>query len=58
MFLQISLHLLVLQNFTIEFRSQGYKVSKDTIFNYISHLEDAYTLFTVPIYKTLLKREK
>jgi hypothetical protein len=40
-----------------EFRSQGYKVSKDTIFNYISHLEDAYTLFTVPIYKNSIKEE-
>lgn len=41
-----------------EFKSLGFKVSKDTIFNYISHLEDAYTLFTVPIYRNSIKEEQ
>jgi len=40
-----------------EFKSQGYKLSKDTIYQYISHLEDAYTLFTVPIYRNSIKEE-
>jgi len=40
-----------------EFKSQGYKLSKDTIYNYMSHLEDAYTLFTVPIYRNSIKEE-
>lgn len=41
-----------------EFKSQGFKLSKDTIFQYISHLEDAYTLFTVPIYRNSIKEEQ
>lgn len=41
-----------------EFKSQGYKVSKDTIFNYVSHLEDAYTIFTLPIYRNSIKEEQ
>jgi predicted AAA+ superfamily ATPase len=41
-----------------EFKSQGFKLSKDTIFNYVSHLEDAYTLFSVPIYRNSIKEEQ
>ena len=41
-----------------EFKSQGYKVSKDTIFEYISHLEDAYAMFSVPIYRNSIKEEQ
>ncbi len=41
-----------------EFKSQGYKLSKDTIFDYISYLEDAYTLFPVPIYRNSVKEEQ
>jgi len=41
-----------------EFKSQGFKLSKDTIFNYMSYLEDAYTLFTVPIYRNSIKEEQ
>ncbi len=41
-----------------EFKSQGYKLSKDTIFQYTSHLEDAYTLFTIPIYRNSIKEEQ
>ena len=41
-----------------DFKSQGYKLSKDTIFEYISHLEDAYALFSVPIYKNSIKQEQ
>lgn len=41
-----------------EFKSQGFKLSKDTIFQYISHLEDAYTLFTVPIYRNSIKEKQ
>jgi len=41
-----------------EFKSQGYKLSKDTIFQYISHLEDAYALFTLPIYRNSIKEEQ
>ena len=41
-----------------DFKSQGYKLSKDTLFQYISHLEDAYALFTVPIYRNSIKEEQ
>ncbi len=41
-----------------EFKSQGFKLSKDTIFNYMAYLEDAYALFTVPIYRNNIKAEQ
>jgi uncharacterized protein len=41
-----------------EFKSLGYKLSKDTIFQYVSYLEDAYTLFSVPIYRNSIKEEQ
>jgi predicted AAA+ superfamily ATPase len=41
-----------------DFKSQGFKLSKDTIFEYISHLEDAYALFSMPIYKNSIKQEQ
>ncbi len=31
-------------------KSQGYKVGKDTIHNYMDYIEDAYLAFTVPVY--------
>jgi len=41
-----------------EFKSQGFKIGKDTIFNYLSHLEDAYAVFTLPIYRNSVKEEQ
>lgn len=41
-----------------EFKSQGFKLSKDTIFNYMAYLEDAYVLFTVPIFRNSIKEEQ
>ncbi|MBA5249974.1 MAG: ATP-binding protein [Gammaproteobacteria bacterium] len=41
-----------------DFKSQGFKLSKDTIFEYLSHLEDAYALFSVPIYRHSIKAEQ
>ncbi|MCX6052742.1 MAG: ATP-binding protein [Campylobacterales bacterium] len=41
-----------------DFKSQGFKLSKDTIFQYLSHLEDAYTIFTLPIYRNSIKEEQ
>lgn len=38
-----------------DFRSQGLQISKNTVYEYISHLEDAYALFTVPIYASSIK---
>lgn len=41
-----------------DFRSQGFKVSKDTIFNYMAYLEEAYALFTVPVFRNSIKEEQ
>jgi predicted AAA+ superfamily ATPase len=41
-----------------EFKSQGFKIGKDTIFNYVSHLEDAYAIFTLHIYRNSVKEEQ
>lgn len=38
-----------------DLKSQGYKVSKDALFNYVSYLEDAYCFFSVPIFSASLK---
>ena len=41
-----------------EYKSLGYKLSKDTLYEYISYLQEAYTLFTVPIYRNSVKEEQ
>jgi len=33
-----------------DFRSQGIQLSRNTLFDYISYLEDAFALFLVPVY--------
>jgi predicted AAA+ superfamily ATPase len=38
-----------------DLKSQGYRVSKDALFNYVSYLEDAYCFFSVPIFSASLK---
>jgi len=41
-----------------EYKSLGYKLSKDTLYEYFSYLQEAYTLFTVPIYRNSVKEEQ
>lgn len=41
-----------------DFKSQGFKLSRDTLFNYLAYLEDAYALFSVPIYRNSIKEEQ
>lgn len=41
-----------------EFKSQGFKVGKDTLFDYFSMLNDAYVLFTIPIFRNSIKEEQ
>ncbi|MDF1796224.1 MAG: ATP-binding protein [Coxiellaceae bacterium] len=36
--------------FANDIKSQGYKISKDTLHNYIAYIQDAYLIFTVPFY--------
>jgi predicted AAA+ superfamily ATPase len=40
-----------------EYKSLGYKVGKDTLYDYISYLQEAYTLFTIPIYRNSVRQE-
>lgn len=40
-----------------DFKSQGYKVSKDTVFDYYSYLEDAYAVFSTPIFRNSVREE-
>lgn len=41
-----------------EFKTLGFKLSKDTLFNYLAYLEDAYALFSVPVYRNSIKEEQ
>jgi predicted AAA+ superfamily ATPase len=40
-----------------DFKSQGYKVGKDTVFDYYSYLEDAYALFSTPVFRNNIREE-
>ena len=40
-----------------QYKSLGYKLSKDSLFEYFSYLEEAYTLFKVPIYRESRKEQ-
>lgn len=37
-------------------KSQGYKVSKDSLYDYANYLEDAYLLFSVPLYSESIRK--
>ena len=41
-----------------EYKSQGYKIGKDTLMDYISYLQEAYTIFTTPIYRNSVREEQ
>lgn len=41
-----------------EFRSQGFKISKDTLIDYFSYLSDAFAAFSVPIYRRSIREEQ
>lgn len=38
-----------------DIQSQGYKVGKDTLYNYLEYLEDAFLVYTVPIFTESLR---
>jgi hypothetical protein len=40
-----------------DLKSQGYKLSKDTVFDYYSYLEDAYAVFSIPVFRNSIKEE-
>ena len=40
-----------------DFKSQGHRIGKETLFDYFSHLEDVYTIFSVPVLRSSIKEE-
>jgi len=41
-----------------DYKSQGHKVGKDTLQDYMSYLQEAYTLFTTSIYRNSVREEQ
>ena len=41
-----------------DFKSQGFKLSKDTLFDYFSYLSDAFAVFDVPIFRNSVRAEQ
>ena len=41
-----------------DYKSQGYKVGKDTLQDYLSYLQEAYALFTTPIHRHSVREEQ
>ena len=44
-----------INKFYKDITSQGYKVGKDTLYNYLEHLEDAFLFYTVPMFTESLR---
>lgn len=40
-----------------DFKSQGFKLGKDTLFDYFSYLSEAFALFSVPIFRNSVREE-
>lgn len=40
------------------FKSQGFKLGKDTLFEYFSYLGDAFAVFSVPIFRNSVREEQ
>ena len=47
--------LLSVNKLTADFKSRGIKVGKDTIFEYLGYLEDAFLAFSVSLYSESLR---
>lgn len=45
-----------INKFYKDIKSQGYKVGKDTLHSYLGYLEDAFLIFTVPIFTESLRQ--
>lgn len=41
-----------------DFKSQGFKLGKDTLFEYFSYLSDAYAVFSVPVFRNSVREEQ
>lgn len=45
-----------INKFYNDIKSQGYKVAKDTLYSYLTYLEDAFLIFTVPIFTESIRQ--
>ncbi len=41
-----------------EYKGLGHKVGKDTLYQYLDYLEDAYAVFTVPVFRNSVQEEQ
>ena len=41
-----------------DFKSQGHRLGKDTLFDYFSYLEDAFAVFSVPVFRNSVREER
>ncbi|MCX7115278.1 MAG: ATP-binding protein [Gammaproteobacteria bacterium] len=48
--------LFSINKFYNDLKSQGYKVSKDSLYDYADYIEDAYLLFSVPLYAASIRK--
>jgi hypothetical protein len=47
--------LFSINKFYNDIKSQGFKVGKDTLYTYLEYIEDAYLIFTVPLFSESLR---
>ena len=45
-----------INKFYNDLKSQGYAIGKDSVYEYVDHIEDAYMAFLVPLYTTSLRK--
>ncbi|MCF8108135.1 MAG: ATP-binding protein [Desulfohalobiaceae bacterium] len=41
-----------------DFKSQGFKLGKDTLFDYFSYLSEAFAVFSVPVFRNSVREEQ
>lgn len=41
-----------------DFRSQGHSLSKDTLYQYVGYLEDAFVIFTLPVAERSIRKQQ
>ncbi|MFZ2890607.1 ATP-binding protein, partial [Sulfuricurvum sp.] len=41
-----------------DFKSNGFKLGKETLFDYFGYLEEAYAIFSVPIFRSSVREEQ
>jgi predicted AAA+ superfamily ATPase len=50
--------LLSINKLYNEYKSQGFKTGKDTLYEYFSYLNEAYALFGIPVFRNSVKEEQ